>query len=186
MLDRPTSAILLLRGVNVGGKQTIRMAELCALMDECGCQYPKSLLQSGNVVFRTAEAASSLEPMLEQAILRRLGLQVECFVRNLPEWEAIVARNPFPLAARETPDHLLLTVLRGMPEDGAVEALRAAITGRESVQADGANLYLTYPDGIGRSRLTNAWIERRLGVTGTARNWNTVLKILALLRPETT
>ncbi len=71
-------------------------------------------------------------------------------------------------------------VFKRAPKPADVEALRAAITGREVVEAVGAHAYLVYPDGIGRSRLTTALIERTLGTRGTGRNWNTVLKLAAL------
>ncbi len=70
--------------------------------------------------------------------------------------------------------------LKGAPDAGAVAALQAAITGREVVRADGRHAYLVYPDGVGRSRLTLALIEKKLGTSGTARNWNTALKLAAL------
>ena len=76
--------------------------------------------------------------------------------------------------------HLLVLFLKQAAEEKSVQALRSAIRGRESVQADGKQLYLVYPDGIGRSKLTNTLIESKLGVRGTARNWNTILKLAEL------
>jgi uncharacterized protein (DUF1697 family) len=175
-------AILLLRGVNVGGRQLIRMPELCAVAADCGCGRPQSILQSGNIVFHTREPASTLEPAIAEAVRRRFGLEVECFVRTLMEWEHVVARNPFAEAALDNPGHLLVMALRQTPTESDIRALRESIKGREIVGVDGRHLYLVYPDGIGRSPVTNAMIERRLGMMGTARNWNTVLKILSLSR----
>ena len=96
------------------------------------------------------------------------------------EWDALVAGNPFTREARTDPGHLLLLCLKDAPGKGHVTALQAAIVGREKVQADGRHLYIIFPDGVGRSRLTTALIERTLRTRGTGRNWNTVLKLRAL------
>jgi uncharacterized protein (DUF1697 family) len=139
-------------------------------------------LQSGNVVFSGgSQTGSALERLLETEIEKRLGVQCDCFVRTAAEWGALVARNPFPEQANRDPGHLLAMALRAAPDPRDVKALRAAILGREVIRAVGAHLYVVYPDGIGRSRLTNALIERTLGMRGTARNWNTVLKLETLV-----
>jgi uncharacterized protein (DUF1697 family) len=91
-----------------------------------------------------------------------------------------VARNPFPAEAERDPAHLTVVFLKDAPKAKAVEALAAAIRGREVIQADGRHLYAYYPDGVGRSKLTHALIESKLGTRGTARNWNTVLKLAQL------
>ena len=96
----------------------------------------------------------------------------------------LIAANPFPEQAASDPAHLVLMgTLRDAPSAGGREdALRAAIKGREIVQARGRHLYIVYPDGIGPSKLTGGVIERALSTRGTARNWNTVLKLAALAR----
>jgi uncharacterized protein (DUF1697 family) len=101
-------------------------------------------------------------------------------VRTAKEWKTIVARNPFLEQAARDPSHLVVMFFKDAPKASDVAALRAVITGPEIVHADGRQAYITYPDGIGDSRLTNTLIERKLGVRGTARNWNTVLKLEAL------
>jgi uncharacterized protein (DUF1697 family) len=96
-----------------------------------------------------------------------------------PSWH-IVESNPFPKEAKTDPGHLVAMCLKETPETADVRALQAAIAGPEIVRAKGSHLYIVYPAGIGTSRLTNAFIERKLGTRGTARNWNTVLKLQAL------
>mgnify|MGYP002399900788 CR=1 FL=1 len=93
----------------------------------------------------------------------------------------MVADNPFRVEAERDPGHLLVMFLKQAPTREAVTALQRAITGREVVRAEGRHAYLVYPDGVGRSRLTSALIEKHLGTRGTGRNWNTVQKLGALV-----
>jgi uncharacterized protein (DUF1697 family) len=176
-----TTWIALLRAVNVGGHNRVAMADLGALLADLGCTNPRSLLQSGNLVFGSSgRAGQSLEARLEAGARERLQLDTEFLVRTAAEWDALVAGNPFPAEAKNDPGHLLVMCLKGSPARSAVTALERAIPGRERVRVSGREAYLVYPDGVGRSRLTAALIERHLGTTGTARNWNTVLKLQAL------
>jgi len=174
--------IALLRGINVGGHKKVAMADLREVVEELGFDEPRSLLQSGNLVFRGGKRATAqLEQLLEKEVEKRLGLQSDILVRTAEEWQTIVANNPFPDAAKRDPSHLLVMCLRDAPDKKAIEALQAAITGREIVQASGREAYVVYPDGIGNSRLTHTLIEKKLGTRGTARNWNTVLRLSALV-----
>jgi uncharacterized protein (DUF1697 family) len=176
-----TTHLAFLRGINVGGHKPVAMADLRALLADLGFEDPRSLLQTGNLVFRGGtRRGESLERYLEAEAGARFGLQAPWMVRTAAEWKAVVARNPFPEAAERDPAHLVVVCLKAAPGREAVEALQAAITGPELVRADGRQAYIVYPDGIGTSRLTNALIEKRLGTRGTARNWNTVLKLDAL------
>lgn len=175
-----TRVIALLRAVNVGGTKAVAMPALCKLLSGLGCTGVRSLLQSGNVVFACSEPANAaLEAKLEAALAKGLGVQTAFFVRSLREWEAIVANNPYPEAARDDPGRLVVMTFKSAPKAADVAALQAAIVGRETLTAGGKHAYIIYPDGQGNSKLTNAIIERKLGVPGTARNWNTVLKLAA-------
>ena len=178
-----TIHIGLLRAVNLAGLNKISMSDLRDLLVMLGLRDARTLLQSGNVVFRADIAAAKLEGLLQDAAAKRLGLATDFFVRTAKEWKGIVAANPFPDEARRDPGRLIVVVLKDAPEAEAVTALQSAIKGREVVRAKGRQAYITYPDGMGRSRLTTALIERKLGTRGTARNWNTVLKLAALASP---
>jgi uncharacterized protein (DUF1697 family) len=170
-----------LRGINVGGHKQVAMADLRELLTQRGFTDVRSLLQSGNLVFRgKARTGAQLERMLEAEAKKRLALQTDFFVRTAPEWQAVVARNPFHEAAERDPGHLVVMLLKDAPRAKDVEALQAANTGPEVVRVDGRHAYIVYPTGIGRSRLTNALIEKKLGTRGTGRNWNTVLKLGAV------
>jgi uncharacterized protein (DUF1697 family) len=174
--------VALLRAVNVAGRNPIAMSDLRRLAGQLGLDAPRTLLQSGNLVFGSAgRQTSDIERLLESGASARLGLETNFMVRSAADWRAIVDGNPFPREARNDPGHLLVMVFKQAPRSADVKALRAAIVGREVVEAVGAHAYLVYPDGIGRSRLTTALIERTLGTRGTGRNWNTVLKLGALL-----
>jgi len=180
---RGSICIALLRAVNVGGR-SVAMAELRTMLAALGCGNPRTLLQSGNAVF-TLKARSSqtaFEATLEAQAQLRFGMPVAFMLRSATEWDAIIAGNPFPEAAQRDPAHLVLMALKGEPAAAAVKALRDAYDGPETIHVAGRNAYLVYPEGIGRSKLTNALIERKLGVAGTARNWNTVLKLAALAK----
>lgn len=175
--------VALLRGINVGGKNLIAMADLRDLFEAIGFTSTQSLLQSGNLVFAGKRRTSAaLERLLEAETEKRFALSIDYFVRTAAEWAAIVAANPFPDAAENDPGHLVVMCLKQAPMADAVEALQAAIQGPEVVQCVGKQLYAVYPAGQGDSKLTNAVIERKLGTRATARNWNTVLKLAALLR----
>ena len=172
--------IALLRGVNLAGNKKIAMADLAKLVAALGLDDPKTLLQSGNVVFRCkGKSCEQLERLIETTLQKKLGLQSHLFVRTADEWRALIAANPFPKEAAADPSRFLLMCLRESPTAAAVKALQAAIVGKEIVRADGRHAYFVYPDGVGQSRLTHYMIEKQFG-SGTARNWNTVKKIEAL------
>lgn len=173
--------IALLRAINLGSHNKVSMADLKALLAELGLKNPQTILQSGNLVFESApRATAALEKLLETSAAKQLGLQTDFFVRTSTEWQQAIADNPFPKEAKLDPSHTVLMCLKDAPPPATVKALQDAIKGREVVKAKGRHAYFLYPDGIGNSKLTMTLIEKKLGTTGTARNWNTVLKLAAL------
>ena len=173
--------IALLRGVNVGGRAKVAMADLRALLTELGFEDPRSLLNSGNLVFRgAARKTPELERALASAVQARLGVTADVMIRTAHDVAALVADNPFPGEAQRDPGHLIALFLTGSASPRSVAALQGAIAGREIVRGSGRHLYAYYPDGVGRSKLTLPAIEAALGTRGTGRNWNTVLKLAAL------
>ena len=158
------------------------MSALREAVEGAGAIAPRTLLQSGNLVFRTAARdLAKLEALLEEVTEARFGIRPDFCIRSADAWKRVVAANPFPAVATDTPDRLLVMFMKGPVSASAVEQLRAAIIGPESLKEVGGELYITYPEGIGRSKLTGQFIEKRVGVRGTARNWNTVLRIAGLL-----
>lgn len=178
------SRVALVRAVNLGGGTVVGMEALRHMGEAMGLQDVRTVLRSGNLVFREERSSSlDLERRLAAEATHALGIRTEFFVRTREEWHSICERNPFPEAASSDPSHLVVTVLKQAPSTRSWESLRAAIPGREQVEGGGREAYLVYPDGIGRSRLTARLIERHLGTIGTSRNWNTVSRLDALLSP---
>ena len=176
-----TIQIALIRGINVGGHKAVAMSDLREMLAGLGFDGARSLLQSGNLVFRCdAQTGASLESLLEAETEKRLGLHADFVIRSAKELRMVVARNPFRKEAQRDPGHLVVMFLKQAANAKDVKAVQAAIAGPEIIRADGRHLYIVYPAGIGKSRLTNALIEKKLGIRGTARNWSTVLKIAAL------
>ena len=176
--------VALLRGVNVVGRTMVAMSDLRDLLGEMGFADVRSLLQSGTLVFRTDRrlTSSSLERLLEAETAKRLGRDSPTYmVRSPAEWKALIDANPFPAAAKRDPSHLLVMFLKTPAAASSVKTLRAAIRGRETIEAIGKHLYVIYPDGVGKSKFTHGLIERVLGTRATGRNWNTVLKLAALV-----
>ena len=176
-----TTYVALFRSINVGGRNQVAMADLRILFTQLGLVDARSLLQSGNLVFRSqpARTGAYFERLIASEARTRLDLDTDIFIRTATEWRQIVARNPFRAEAARDPGHLVVMCLKDAPDVKAVEALRAAITGPERVRAEGREAYVVYPAGIGRSRLTHGLIETKLGTRGTGRNWNTVSKLVA-------
>jgi uncharacterized protein (DUF1697 family) len=173
--------IALLRAINVGGHGKVGMEDLRDMMANIGCQGTKSLMQTGNLVFRcNARSAGATERWLERECAARLELSTDFIVRTPTDWDRAIDQNPFPEEAKRDPARLLMLSLKDAPSTEAVHALQAAIQGPEIIRAIGKHLYALYPVGVGASRLTIALIERKLGTRGTGRNWNTTLKISAL------
>ena len=173
----PTN-IVLLRAVNVAGTGLVAMADLRATLAAEGFGRVWTLLQSGNLLLDTdAPADRALERRLEAILRDRLGLATTIFVRSLPEWQALIAENPFPAEAREDPSHLVVLAAAAPPQPDAVARLIGGYDGPERIIAGSRHLVVHYREGIGRSKLTNSRIEKVLGSPVTGRNWNTVLKL---------
>jgi uncharacterized protein (DUF1697 family) len=175
-----TAQVALFRAVNVGGRKAAA-AELKMLADELGLEDARTLLQSGNLVFRSARGGAELEAEIERAFVARFGFACDVLVRDSDQWRAALAANPHAEIAARDPSHLVVMPLKSAPDRDAVAALRASVQGPEAIVAVGRELFIAYPDGIGESKLTGAVIERRLGVRGTGRNWNTATKLAAML-----
>ncbi|NTU82520.1 MAG: DUF1697 domain-containing protein [Chloroflexales bacterium] len=172
--------IALLRGINVGGQNKLAMAELRACCAELGWQAVQTYIQSGNLVFQADGPVAHLEAALEQRIAERLGLTIPVIVRGVAAWAAYVPANPYPDASRDAPERVMLALAKAPPKEGAAAALRARAANGEQITQVGDALWVYYPEGAGRSKLTPALFDRMAGAPVTARNWRTVLKLAAL------
>jgi uncharacterized protein (DUF1697 family) len=168
--------IALLRALNVGGRK-LPMAELRALCGELGWEDVETYIQSGNLVFAAPAKPEELEAELEKAIGERFGLEVPVIVRTATQWAACAAANPFAGAARDEPNRLQLLVSKRPPREDAVDRLMERAQGGEAVKAAGGALWFHFPDGVARSKLTPALIDKACGSPSTGRNWRTVLKL---------
>jgi len=177
--------VALLRAVNLGSHQQIAMAALRDFATNLGLRDVRTILQSGNLIFGAErQGAKDLESLLEGHAKRALRLATDFFVRSAKDWKLLVEQNPFPDEARRTPGRLIVMLLKHPSSLSSLNALRESIRGPEILEIVDKQAYVIYPDGVGRSRLTNAAIEAKLGTRTTGRNWNTVLKIAALAGAE--
>ncbi len=173
--------ISLIRGINVGGHKLMKMEALRALYASLDLSGAQTLLQSGNVVFSTDDAdRQGLIRRIGEGIEQSFGFSADVILRTAGEWNDMMARNPFQRQAKDEPGRMLVMCLRKAPTKDAKVGLMEAHKGPEKLAFSGRELYLFYPDGIGRSKLTNVLIERHLQLPGTARNWNTVKKLAAM------
>jgi uncharacterized protein (DUF1697 family) len=174
----------LVRGINVGGNRRIAMNRLRAVHVAAGLDDPRTLLQSGNVVFADGrEKRAGLESRIAAALADEMGVAVEVLVRTVAEIEAVLAANPLPAEAKADPSHLLVMFLKAPLDKASAARLAALPTVGELVHPGRDAVYLYYPPpGIGRSKLTGAVIEKAIGTVGTARNWTTLTRILALAK----
>jgi uncharacterized protein (DUF1697 family) len=173
-----TIYVSLLRGVNVGGSSRIKMEALRSAYESLGLERVRTLLQSGNVLFSsTLSDREGLVKRIAQELERQLELEVDVVLRTLDEIARIVERGPV-LSPRADRSKLLVMFLSSLPDARTEAALRKEHKGPEMLELRGPEIYLYYPTGVGRSKLTNAVLERKLGVSGTARNWNTLVKLL--------
>lgn len=172
--------VALLRGINVGGKNKIPMSELKSLFGSLGLEDVVTYIQSGNVVFRSPTGdEQALAARLGQRIDEVFGVDVTVLVRTAAELEAIAKHNPF-LKGGADPSKLHVVLLDRPPAASAIAELDPGRSPPDEFSVHGREIYLRLPNGAGRSKLTIDYFERRLGVDATARNWNTLTKLLAL------
>jgi uncharacterized protein (DUF1697 family) len=174
-----TSFIALLRGINVGGRTSIPMAELRALAEAIGLADVRTYIQSGNLFF-TADRKEGLEERLEAAVAERF-IAVPVIVRSGEEWSAHAGSNPFPEAAEAEPNRLMMMLSKAPPKADAALALQERARDGERIALAGGGLWIHYPGGSGTSKLSPSLIDKAVGSPATARNWRTVLKIGEML-----
>lgn len=172
--------VALLRAVNVGGRK-LPMAELRALCARLGWTDVATYIQSGNVVFSAPGRPEVNEETLERAIEQEFGLDVPVVVRSQADWAKYPGLSPFPDAAKEEPNKLHLLLSKHPPAKDAAETIQARARAGERVKQAGDGLWIHYPEGAGASKLSPSLIDRAIGSPATARNFNTVLKLLEML-----
>ena len=171
--------IILFRGMNTGGVRA-PVAEQRAMAAGMGLGNPRTLLASGNLVVESDRDPARLEGEVEAAMEVRFGLKVAVMVRTPENWRRLINANPFGSEAAAEPSKVLAMVMKAGIKAGALEACRALAEGGERVEAVGDVLYFWFPEGQGQSAIFKKATPRLLGM-GTGRNWNTVLKLGAMV-----
>src|SRR5260370_9612355 len=173
--------ISMLRGVNVGGHNKIKMDALRALYESMKLREAQTYVQSGNVIFRTDERdIARLAKRIEDGIGEKLGFRPDVILRTATEMREVIARNPFAKRRGSEPSKLLVTFLGSDPGAGAREKILQIKCDPEELRIEGRELYIYFPNGIGRSKLSWAGLEKTLKTPGTARKWNSVTKMLEM------
>ncbi|MDG3582805.1 MULTISPECIES: DUF1697 domain-containing protein [Galbibacter] len=169
--------ILLLRGINVGGHRKIKMADLRATLEKIGFQKVASYIQSGNVIFSSDESdVSKIQQKIEQHIAAHFGFDVKCFIISEKKFTAIIKNNPF-LKKGEPIEKLYCTFLEGTPLPESIQNLNEYRVDDEEYTHRDNILYFCYHNGYGKAKISNPFIEKKLKLGATTRNWKTMLKL---------
>lgn len=164
--------ICFLRGINVGGNNMIPMDELKLLFSDLGFRDVKTYIQSGNVVFRFKNTPpDKLEKLIKEAIQKKFGLNIENMIRTLKELKDIIDRNPFPDAEG---NKAYITFLQTNPLEIPLDAINKVKAPSESLIFSDREIYVHCPEGYGKTKLSNNFLEKKLKIPGTSRNLNTV------------
>ena len=177
-----TRFVSLFRGINVGGNKAVRMDELKELHESLGLQRVETYIQSGNVVFTSEDAnPAQLSRQIEEAFEHKFGFLSNVIVRTADEFNVIIENNPFKDQPMKETKWVVAMFLASDPISTALEDIQKTYSGPEEIHIIGQEVYIYYPEGIGRSKLTNTFLEKKLKTMGTARNWNTVLRLQKMM-----
>jgi uncharacterized protein (DUF1697 family) len=165
--------VLLLRGINLGGRRRVPMAELRALLSDGGYDDVATYVQSGNLVLTSSATPAELESAVGSLISDRFGFEVPVCARSATQLAKVLAHDPIP-GGREDPKHYQVTFLAERAPAAVVHRLEDLATATERVAAHGHELYTFHPEGIARSKLGKSLTVKELGLAATARNWATV------------
>ncbi len=171
---------VLLRAVNVGGRNKIAMARLRELLEGLGYEAVRTHLQSGNAVLRAVgKSPQRVGDEIEGVLAEGLGLEAKVLVRTKGELERVVAENPL-LGVASNHSRMLVAFLSETPDHEVMRQLAPADFEPDVFAAGEREIYVWYPEGVQRTKLSNAFWEKRLGVVATGRNWNTVTRLLEM------
>jgi uncharacterized protein (DUF1697 family) len=171
--------VILLRGINLGPRNRVSMAEFRDVLERAGFEDVRTYLQSGNAVVSSSKKADEVARAAKRAITKGLGLDLEVVVRSRAQLAAVVKRNPLGKVAKN-PKRYQVSFLAAKPPAGLKKKLEAAAAEGERFAISGREIYAWHPDGVARSKLWALLAGKQLGVTATSRNWTTVTKLLEL------
>ena len=179
-MPRTTTYVALLRGINLGARNKVSMADLRDLFDALGAEDVRTYVQSGNVVFKSRVGnPAELIKVVERRIRSDLGLSVTVLLRTKAELAKVLGGNPFVESGRD-PTKLHVTFLADRPDRARVRDLEEREFGPDEHRVVGREVYLYCPNGYGRTKLNNAYLEKQLGAAATTRNWKTVTNLVEL------
>jgi uncharacterized protein (DUF1697 family) len=173
--------VSMLRGVNVGAHNRIKMDALRSVYQSLGLKDCQTFIQSGNVVFCSDEKdLAKLRGRIEAAIEKKFGFRPDVILRTAKEMRSVVAGSPFKGRTNIDSSKLLVTFLAERPEAGAKKEFMKIKSDSEEMHLNGRELYIYFSEGMARPRIAWMSVAKTLGTTGTGRNWNTVLKLLEM------
>ena len=174
--------ISLLRGINVSGQNRVNMPELKRAYEALGLTNVRTYIQSGNVVFECAEQDPGiLAERIEVEIARTFGCSVRVLLRDQNQFQRILEGNPFLHERSEDPEKLYVTFLAGRPSEAILRQLIAPAGIPDEFRACGQEIHVFCPNGYGKTRISNTFFEKKLGIPATTRNWKTVNALYEIL-----
>ena len=173
------TCISILRGINVSGQKKILMADLRTLYENLHFENVKTYIQSGNVVFKSEEKLEGADTSkkIEEAILKKYGFNVPVIIRSLLEINKVIDSNPFLSEKDINLKKLHVTFLSEIPSKEKLQDLKSVDFSPDEFAIKGKEIYLHIPVSYGETKLSNSFFEKKLKVTATTRNWNTVNKL---------
>ncbi|MDZ4290120.1 MAG: DUF1697 domain-containing protein [Prosthecobacter sp.] len=176
---KSTVYLILFRGV--GGKTQLPTKELREKLTEAGFENVATYINSGNAILRSPLSREKVVATIADICRAEFEFDKTIFARTLQEWDALIAHNPFSKAATESPTTVHAALLETPPKAENLERVRACAANGEEIRVIDGVAYLHTPHGFGKSKMA-AKFDQWIGVTNTARNWNTVLKLADLAR----
>jgi uncharacterized protein (DUF1697 family) len=177
-----TTNVALMRGLNVGGANRMPMTDLSQIFVEAGCTEVRTYIQSGNVIFKSSQSKlEKLPAVIAKGIADRFGFKVPVVLRTVEQLGETIQNNPFLKVGAEEP-LLHVYFLAGVPDARAINSLDPKRSSPDAFFVRGRDIYLQMPNGMARTKLTNAYFDSKLATISTARNWRTVLKLFELMQ----
>jgi uncharacterized protein (DUF1697 family) len=173
--------ISMLRGINVGGSRTITMDNLKCIYEDLGLLKVTTYIQSGNVIFQAMNSeASGMGALIEKHLKNITGFEIPVMVLSIDELKSILKRNPFLSESSRDSSFMHVTFLSQVPDKAYTHLLGEKKSEAEELAIEERAVYLYLPSGYGKTLLTNSFIERKLKVKCTTRNWRTALALMAI------
>jgi uncharacterized protein (DUF1697 family) len=177
------SYVAFLRGINVSGQKIIKMTELCRMFQDMGFKKVKTYIQTGNVIFDTASAnTKTLTSKIEKDLQKQLGYKVTVVLRTIPEIETILTNNPFKKLKLKDNERIYITLLSGVPTSAAIAELGSVQSDVDTLMVQKSEVYILCRGGYGESVFSNNLVEKKLNLSATTRNLNTMVKVTQVQR----